>query len=85
MPDTALVVRVPPGTQLLPDTKTHVNRFEIHSSSSNAVYVIAQSRSGRWWACGCFGWIRHKHCHHLDELGLPGHHVPHEARLTGGK
>jgi hypothetical protein len=82
---TAVVVRIPAGTQLLPDNKLYTHRFEIHSSSSDSVYVIAQSKSGRWWSCGCFGWIRHKHCKHLEALGLPGYHTPHEARLTEGK
>lgn len=75
------VVHRPAGSRALPDNAQYVNRFEIKSQSSNALYIVAQSKSGRWWACGCFGWIRHKHCKHLKALQLPGHHQPHEALL----
>jgi hypothetical protein len=83
--NSALVVRIPAGTITLPDNDQWTNRFEIHSSSSNRVYIIAQNKSGRFWGCSCFGWVRHEHCRHLDSLGLPGDHQPREARLTGGK
>ena len=69
------------GGTALPDTSAWVNRFEIRSSSSDSVYVLAQSRSGRWWSCECFGFRRHRHCHHLKTLGLPGHHQPYEPQL----
>lgn len=75
-----IVLRVA-QTALLPDTKDRVNRFKIHSSTSDHTYIVAQHRTGRWWSCGCHGWIRWKHCHHLDELGLPGNHTPYEALL----
>lgn len=76
----AIVIRTR-KTALLPDNAAYTNRFEIHSETSNAIYVIAQSKSGRWWSCSCFGWIRHKHCKHLSALGLPGNHKPYEALL----
>jgi hypothetical protein len=65
------------GGSALPDNKSYVNRFEIKSETSDSVYVIAQSKSGGWWACECFGFRRHQHCKHLERLGLPGHHQPH--------
>jgi len=83
MADTAITIRIPAG-ELLPDNKLYTNRFKIRSSSSDREYVIAQSKSGRWWSCGCFGFIRHGHCHHLEELGLPCHRRPYEAKLSSG-
>lgn len=77
----AIVIHRPPGSIKLPDNAAYTNRFEIKSESSDRVYVIAQSKSGRWWSCGCFGFIRHKRCKHLDALGLPGQHEPYEALL----
>jgi hypothetical protein len=74
-----------PASMLLQDNAQYTNRFKIRSSSSGDIYIVAQNKSGRWWSCGCFGWIRHKHCKHLRELGLPGHHVPFEAQLAEGK
>ena len=79
-----IVLRRPPGSHLLPDNSQYTNRFEIKSQSSDAIYTIAQSKSGRWWACSCLGWIRHKRCKHLDALGLPGKHEPFEAKLGPG-
>lgn len=78
---SALVLRRPPGSLRLPDNTSYVNRFEIRSETSDAVYVVAQSKTGRWWSCSCFGWIRHKKCKHLTALGLPGKHKPYEALL----
>jgi hypothetical protein len=66
----------------LPDTSTHVNRFEIKSQTSDRVYTIAQSKTGRWWSCSCNGWLRHKSCKHLKALGLPGQHQPFEPRRS---
>jgi len=64
---------------LLPDNATFTNRFEIRSESSDRVYTIAQSKSGRWWGCSCFGWIKHRKCKHLTALGLPGGNKPYEV------
>lgn len=78
--ETAIVVR-PRNAALLPDNKMYTNRFEIHSQSSDRVYVVAQNKSGRWWSCSCFGWIRYRYCKHLEALGLPGQQQPFEALL----
>lgn len=75
------VVTRPAGSVKLPDNAQYTNRFEIRSSSSNRIYVIAQSKSGRWWACSCPGWIRHKDCKHLRALGLAGNYAPQEIMM----
>jgi len=62
----------------LPDTAAYVNRFEIKSETSDRVYIVAQSKTGRWWSCSCHGWLRHKKCKHLTALGLPSNHQPFE-------
>lgn len=69
----------------LPDNTQYTNRFEIHSETSSRVYVIAQSKSGRWWSCSCPGWIRHRNCKHLKALGLPGQQQPMEVSFSEDK
>ncbi len=71
---------VPDGVTRLPDTEAWVNRFEVKSESSDRVYIIAQSKSGRWWKCGCHGCIRHGSCKHLKACGLPGNYQPFEPK-----
>lgn len=73
------VIHCPYGSVRLPDNASYENRFEIRSESSDAIYNVAQSKSGRWWSCSCLGWIRHKKCKHLTKLGLPGHHQAYEV------
>ena len=79
--NAGMVLHRPPGSALLPDNAQYTNRFEIRSSSSDAIYTVAQSKTGRWWACSCPGWIRYKKCKHLAALGLPGKHQAFEAAL----
>ena len=84
MPNDKLVLKVYiPEDRRLPDTATHVNRFDIKSSSSNRLYRISQNRRGGWWECSCPGWIGHggKQCKHLRALGLPGDRIPFDAQL----
>jgi hypothetical protein len=69
------------GGSALPDNAAYTNRFEIRSETSDSVYVVAQSKKGRWWSCECFGFRRHKHCKHLRNLGLPGNYQAHEPQL----
>lgn len=76
-----ITLRIPQEV-ILPDNKQWTNRFEIHSESSNRVYVIAQHIQGRYWGCSCPGWIRYKRCKHLDALGLPGGMRIMEVRLN---
>lgn len=61
------------GGSALTDNKTHVNRIEIRSASSNRVYVVALSRSTGEWECSCPGWIlkkagKERTCKHLQEM-----------------
>jgi hypothetical protein len=77
----AIIIRRPPNSALLADNAAYTNRFDIRSESSNRLYTVAQSKSGRWWSCSCPGWIRYRNCKHLRALGLPGHNQPHEALL----
>jgi len=78
----AISIRVP-NQSLLPDNDQWTNRFHIRSESSDRVYTVAQNKSGGWWGCNCMGWIRHKNCKHLRELGLPGNHQPAQAQISG--
>jgi hypothetical protein len=65
----------------LPDNTQWQFRFEIHSESSNRVYVVSQHKKHRHWACSCPGYIFHRTCKHLQALGLPGHETPHEVNV----
>jgi hypothetical protein len=65
---------LPAGVELLEDNSQYENRFDFASSSGN-VYRVAQSKTGRWWACSCPSWIHkaqgNRHCKHLRDFGLP--------------
>ena len=65
-----------PTSSRLPDNGQWTNRFKIHSSSSNRVYTIAQNKTKKHFGCSCPGWIYHRKCNHLTQLGLPNHEVP---------
>jgi hypothetical protein len=79
-PSAALVLRVP-ANERLPDNAAFTNRFYVKSGSSNLLWTIAQSKTGRWWGCNCPGWITHRTCRHLKALQLPAHQQPYEALL----
>lgn len=64
----------------LPDNDQWTNRLEIRSESSNRVYIIAQNKRKRFWACSCPGWKAHRNCKHLQTLGLPCFERPHEIQ-----
>jgi len=70
MPNIVLKVRIA-ADRRLPDNNGWTNRFQIKSESSDKLYTIAQSISGRFWGCNCMGWIRHRSCKHLQTLQLP--------------
>jgi len=57
------------GAEVMEDTKTHEYRMEIRSSSSSRKYVVSR-RKGEYarWECSCMGWIRHRHCKHLEAM-----------------
>jgi hypothetical protein len=64
------VVKAKTGKGLirLEDNKTHTNRFEIKSESSDRVYIVAQKKGATEWQCSCPGWIFHRNCKHLKAL-----------------
>jgi hypothetical protein len=82
--NTLPVLRVPHGV-MLPDNDSWENRFEIRSATSNRVYRIAQHRKRRHWGCSCPSYRTRRRCKHLEEMGLPSHERPYEARIEGGK
>lgn len=65
----------------LPDNDQWQNRFTVKSGSSNRLYTIAQNKKNRYWGCSCPGWKAHRHCKHLDALGIPGDQKPFEANI----
>ena len=56
------------GSVLLPDNDGWMNRFQVKSSSSSALYTIAQRRSDRVWGCSCPGWRHYRHCKHVTDV-----------------
>lgn len=70
------------GNIVLPDTDQWINRFEIHSESSNRIYIIAQNKKKRHWACSCPAWRIHRKCKHLSALNLPAFEKPYEVKLV---
>ncbi len=74
------MLRVPQSIRL-PDSDGWENRFEIHSETSNRIYVIAQNRKRRHWGCSCPSYRTRRRCKHLEEIGLPTNEVPYEALI----
>lgn len=68
-------------TDLEPDNTQWRYRFKINSSSSNRRYTIAQHKVKHHWACSCPGWIRHRHCQHLQQMCLPNYEKPFEVEF----
>lgn len=61
------------GLEILPENKTHKNRMEIRSETSNRIYVIAQAKTSGEWQCSCPGWIlkragKDRGCKHLKAI-----------------
>ena len=65
----------------LPDNDQWINRFEVHSETSNRVYIIAQNKEHRHWGCSCPGWKAYRRCKHLNALGLPAYQRPMEVEI----
>jgi hypothetical protein len=60
------------GGELLPDTEQHEFRFNIKSETTDLLYTVARRKNGTYagrWECSCRGWIRNRHCKHLDAMG----------------
>jgi hypothetical protein len=66
----------------LPDNDQWENRFTIKSESSERIYIIAQHRTKRHWACSCPGYKGYRHCKHLRALGLPTDQKPYEPDVV---
>lgn len=65
----------------LPDNDQWQHRFEIRSSSSDRIYVIAQNIKKRHWGCSCMAYKRWRHCKHLEQIGLPAKEQPYEPNI----
>ncbi len=68
------IIYLPRGTKRQPqDLIAWVNRF-IVPSPSGRIYVLAQHKARRFWACSCPGYTRRteRDCKHLRNLGIPG-------------
>lgn len=76
----AITLRVPQSNRL-PDNDQWENRFEIRSETSDRVYIVAQNRTKRHWACSCPGWRTRRACKHLAAMALPAHERPYEVLL----
>jgi len=73
-------VRQPAGSKRLPDNEQWTQRFEIRSSSSNRLYIVAQNKQNGLWGCSCPGYLSNRKCKHLiDGCGLL------ESQINGRK
>jgi hypothetical protein len=66
----------------LVDNDQWQNRFEIHSETSDRVYVIAQHKKLKHWGCSCPAWRVHRKCKHLTAVGVPNHEKPFEVLVN---
>nr|WP_298659771.1 SWIM zinc finger family protein [uncultured Flavobacterium sp.] len=66
---------------ILPDNSQWQNRFEIHSESSDRIYVISQNKAKRHWGCSCPAWRIHRKCKHLAAVNLPAFEQPYEVKI----
>src|SRR5207249_1086541 len=56
------------GGELLLDDGQWKSRIQIRSETSANLYVVGQRKSDNTWGCSCRGWIRYRHCKHLDAM-----------------
>lgn len=73
------VIYIPGDALTLPDNDQWQLRFEIHSETSERVYIIAQHKEKKHWACSCPGWKRFRHCKHLSSIGVHNYEKPFEV------
>jgi hypothetical protein len=79
---TAITLHIPQSDKL-PSNDQWENRFEIKSESSGRVYIVAQHKRKRHWACSCPGWRTQRRCKHLAAMQLPAHETPCEVNVIG--
>ena len=70
---------IPSDAITLPDNEQWQFRFEIHSETSNRVYIISQHKKLKHWGCSCMGWRRFRKCKHLEAVGVPNYERPYEV------
>jgi hypothetical protein len=70
---------IPNDSLTLPDNDQWCNRFEVHSESSNRIYIVAQNKAKKHWGCSCMGWKRFRKCKHLSAIGVPNYERPYEV------
>ncbi len=82
-----LIARVKKNSVALPDNAQWTNRFEIRSSSSNRIYVVAMNKATGKWGCSCPGYCSKRKCKHLiqgcglDEGDIHGNaHIAYKKR-----
>ena len=63
----------------LPDNDQWENRFEVRSETSNRIYIIAQNKKKKHFACSCPAWRVHRKCKHLTAVGVPNYEKPFEV------
>lgn len=60
------------GSHVEPDNDQYVNRFQVHSTSSNVMYLVSQRRSSGEWCCSCPGWKfqvkKGRGCKHVTDI-----------------
>jgi len=56
------------GGTVLPDSAQWVNRFQVKSTSSSRLYVIAQRATDKVWGCSCPGWRHYRKCKHCTDV-----------------
>lgn len=69
-------------SMILPDNDQWTHRFEIHSETSNRVYVVAQNKQKRHWGCSCPSYKVRRYCKHLSAIGLPVNEKPFEVQFV---
>lgn len=78
-------LRIPAQSLRLPDGDQWQYRFEIHSETSDRVYVVSQNKKKKHWACSCPAYRTRRTCKHLIAIGLPTHEKPYEVQISGGR
>ena len=73
------VFYIPNNSLVLPNNEQWCNRFEIHSETSNRVYIIAQNKTKKHWGCSCPAYRTRRYCKHLQAINLPTHERPYEV------